>query len=90
MLVTCTFVVGDGTGGTEKYIEKTTTENECADLVRRKETKANGATWGSENEKCYAEFGATGNSGTGSYRTCLFRGKRLCFQWKACFGSFIT
>ncbi len=65
MLEMCTFVVGDGTGGTEYYIGNTTTEDECAILVRSRQPSANGATWrvGATNgatKSCYAEFGATG------------------------------
>lgn len=75
MLGMCTFVMGDGTGGTDDYIGETTTEDECAQLVQSKTPSANGATWGVQNENCYAEFGATSNDGDTNWRTCLFKGQ---------------
>ena len=68
----CDFDTGDGIGGTEEYIGNTATDNQCADLVTAKKPTANGATWG--NQKCYAEFGATGKNFARSWRTCLFEG----------------
>ena len=73
MLATCTFVMGDGTGGTEKYIGTTTTDDKCADLVQNKEPNANGATWG--RGECYAEFDAAGINDNERWRTCLFKGQ---------------
>ena len=67
----CTFVVGDGIGGTNRRIGTTTTEDRCARLVRIKEPSANGATWGDKN--CWAEFGATGNDGNNAWQTCFFQ-----------------
>ena len=64
--------MGDGIGGTEKLIGKTTNEDECADLVRRIEPSANGVTWG--GGECYAEFEATGNNDNDKWLTCLFQG----------------
>ena len=76
MLEICEFVVGDGTGGTEKEIGSTSTEGECASLVLRKEPSANGATWEvATSGSCYAEFRATGNNGNSDWRTCLFKGQ---------------
>ena len=71
--------MGDGIGGTDKKIGTTTTENECAVLVRENEPSANGATWGSS---CYAEFGATGTDGSDYWRTCLFdfQGSSMIFK----------
>ena len=68
--------MGDGTGGTEKQIGTTTTAYDCSALVRRIEPSANGATWNTDR-KCYAEFGATSNSGNQYWRTCLFDSKLL-------------
>ena len=66
------FVVGRGSGGNAKFIGNTTTDDECANLVRRTEPRANGASR-SRYGSCYAEFGATGSDGSHIYRTCLFR-----------------
>ena len=43
-----------------RYVGQTTSAAACARLVAKNNADANGATWGSENHKCYAEFGATG------------------------------
>ena len=53
-------------------METTINEDECADLVRRKEENANGSTW--EDGTCYAQFGATGINRNEKRRTCLFKG----------------
>ena len=76
----CTFVIGDGTGGTEEKIGDTDTEDECADLVRSTKPSANGATWGadwSNRRECYAEYNATGIDDDFIWKTCLFNGKLL-------------
>ena len=75
LLATCMFVVGGGTGGTDKPMGKTTTKEKCADLVRSNETSANGATWG--GGECYAEFGAISNNDNDQWKTCLFQGQLL-------------
>ena len=69
------FVNGGGVGGKEKRLATTTTEDQCADLVRRQQPNANGATWG--DGECFAEFGATGNDGDKNWRTCVFEGRLL-------------
>ena len=71
--------MGEGIGGTDKKIGTTTTENECAVLVREKEPSANGATWGSS---CYAEFGATGTNFEDAWQTCRFEGRFIVFKNK--------
>ena len=76
MLGICTFVEGRGTGGTEKRLEDTYDEYQCANIVRSKGSSANGATWGN-NGDCYAEFGATDNDNAVGYQTCLFEGQLL-------------
>ena len=67
--------MGDGIGGTEKYLGHTSTDIECAYFVRYKEPNANGASWNQKIHSCYAEFGATGHDGRSVYRTCLFTGQ---------------
>ena len=47
------------------------TKFECADLVRKQEPMANGATW-APNGRCIAEFGATDSKVYSSWETCLF------------------
>ena len=63
---------GDGSGGTEKLVGQTSTEEECANLVMKTEPNANGATW--EGGECYAEYEAIGVSSNDQRRTCLFGG----------------
>ena len=58
----CPFSLGDGSGGTEKYLKRTSSEAECSAYVKSARPTANGATWGTGNRKCYAEFGMTGKA----------------------------
>ena len=89
-LETCTFVEGwqddYETGGTYEYLKWTATKTECAELVRRTEPTAIGATYGRIRHEpyysCYAEFGATGkklrcHTVHCEFETCLFNGKLL-------------
>jgi len=66
----CSFLPGDGVGGTERHIGSTTTREKCVELVVAKYPSANGVTWGG-GKRCYAEFGATGRSDNPPYQTCL-------------------
>merc|ERR1712048_175411 len=50
----CTFKVGDGTGGKDKFLKKISSQQACARYVLKKDKKANGATWGPRNKRCYA------------------------------------
>ena len=58
--------MGDGTGGTERYLTKTQSKEECEAYVLANEPSANGATWGTTSknyqnyQKCFAEYGMTG------------------------------
>ena len=61
----------------------TINEDECADLVRRKEENANGSTW--EGGTCYAQFGATGINRNDKRRTCLFKGQLGILVFEAVF-----
>jgi len=61
---TCTFAMGDGTGGTETYLTMTQSKEECEAYVKANEPSANGATWGTTDKKCFAEYGMTGTCQT--------------------------
>ena len=54
----------------------TSTEDECARLVKNTEPRASGATWGVQQGDCYAELGNQISSSQG-YRACLFEGTFL-------------
>ena len=72
---------GDQVGGRYEHIGKTTTENDCANLVRSTKPKANGASFyigGTQtySKNCYANFGsATGRNDDRDFRTCIFPGQ---------------
>lgn len=61
----------------------TTTDDECANVVRRKEPTANAATRGQKTGPCYAGFGATATDNQSDFRTCFFdQGQLRFFQTK--------
>ena len=65
-------------GGDIERLDDTPTADECAELVRRTEPNANGATYyakGLGNSSCYALFRGTGTDGDVEYQTCLFKGQ---------------
>ena len=72
---TC-YVIGDGTGGTEKELGTAANREACIKMVKSREPSANGATCskGLGPCKCYAEFGMTGSDGSASWQTCRFKG----------------
>ena len=77
----CTFDQGDGIGGSQKHLGETTSENECAILVRSQEPTANGASHYQESSKnCFANFGMTGTDSNSDFRSCLFTGQLRFFQ----------
>ena len=55
----CVFKPGNGQGGSTKFLVTTSTSAACAAYVLGNEPAANGATWGSSNKRCYAEFRQT-------------------------------
>ena len=55
----CDLKTGYADGGSEKQVGVTHSPQQCLELVRNSERKANAITWDSRNQKCYAEFGAT-------------------------------
>ena len=67
--------MGDAIGGTYIHLGYTTADYECADLVRSKTTNANGATWDTDTQICYAQFHATGIDDKSLWRTCMFPGQ---------------
>ena len=67
--------MGDAIGGTYVQLGYTTTDYECADLVRSKKPNANGATWDPDTQICYAQFHARGIDGASLWRTCIFQGQ---------------
>ena len=70
----CNYVTGDGTGGTEAYVADTSTAMECVNAVLEFHPDANGATYASDGNACYAEFGMTGPNDSEAWHTCLFPG----------------
>ena len=56
----------------EKYLRQTSSQTECVAAAVASSAKANGATWGPGNKKCYAEFGETGHDNSASWTTCVF------------------
>jgi hypothetical protein len=74
-----TFLVGDGTGGTEIRLADVSSTAACVALVQQQQPTANGVTTSypaqGNSIACYAEFGATGTTGPGSsWQTCLLQG----------------
>jgi|ERR1712125_27060 len=65
---------GDGTGGSETQVGTASSREACASIVQTQQRKANGATWGTGDRKCYAEFGMTGFKSDSRYTTCQFGG----------------
>jgi len=61
---------GDGQGLSETYARDTETIFECTDYVKANFPSANGATWGTSNKHCYAEFGQNGTDGADKWLNC--------------------
>jgi len=72
----CTFGPGDGTsvdGGSETYVGTAYSNLACESMVLKKAPTANGATRGTSNHRCYAEFKMTGVQPYGTeWVTCRF------------------
>eukprot|EP01043_Picozoa_sp_COSAG02_P040220 COSAG02_NODE_3236_length_7125_cov_3.709081_1_plen_704_part_10 len=70
----CTYVVGDGVGGSEVGIGNAPDPQACAALVLQVSPTANGATYSNTGgTQCYAEFGMTDNNDSASWQTCFFQ-----------------
>ena len=67
--------MGELTGGSEKRLSVTSTNDECAHLVRRTEPNANGASRDQFSGACYAEFATTNSDRDANYQHCVFGGK---------------
>ena len=67
----CAFNQGDGTGDSDEYLKQTNTKEECEVHVLSAKPAANGVTWGTANNECYAEYGMTGRKMASSWTTCL-------------------
>ena len=86
-------ILGDGTGGSERYLRTTASKRACAVLVMLTVRTANGATWGPSNKRCYAEFGATGHNSASSWVTCMFRKdytQKACKDQPALLGQLVS
>ena len=71
----CLFKTGYVEGTEDKEIGLEESAQDCLDLVRKAEPAANGLTWESESQKCYAEFGATTIRPECSIcQSCIFEG----------------
>lgn len=76
--VGCNFVRGDGTGGSEQYIGRMSTKNECIDACVAKmkagEKEINGVTMSATvsggKYSCYCESKMTGPNTSTSWQTC--------------------
>jgi hypothetical protein len=69
----CTFIQGDGTGGSEQNIGTATSNADCYAMVLAQQPTANGATVSTDGAyTCFAEFGMSGNNNAGAYNTCQF------------------
>ena len=76
----CVFVTGYALGGTDKYIGFTDSAQECLDLIKNIEKEANGMTWESQSERCFAEFDPTHiDSKCTICQSCIFEGTSLFF-----------
>ena len=74
----CTFLPGDGTGGTESFVGDTADAQACATMVVAQEPTANGVTYSnSGGTGCYAEFGQTSS-------TCPPGSDGSCSVWQNC------
>lgn len=63
---------GDGAGGSEALVKTNVASlQDCFKLVKKADAKANGATWGKKNKKCYKEVGMTKISSNSNYVTCF-------------------
>ena len=60
-----------------KLIGRTTSPDECANIVMKKQSVANGASWDIDNQECFAEFSLSHieMDEFSPYQTCLFNGK---------------
>ena len=67
----CYFRDGYMQGGVSKHVTNIDTEDRCALYVKQEYPEAPGATWSSNDEACYAEFGEH-LSPSSLHRTCLF------------------
>ena len=71
----CVFVIGYAHGGEDKQIGTTFSAQGCLDLMKNIEPGANGVTWESEHQKCFAEFGAKMISSVcKTCQSCIFEG----------------
>ena len=72
----CNFSATDGTGASETIVGTGVGSSAaCAALVRSTQPTANGVTYGTSGtnaQKCYAEFGMTGQTASSAYASCFF------------------
>ena len=64
---------GKGKGAKEIYLGQTSNSNDFEKLVKQKQPTANGATWGPENKKCYAEFNITTRNTNKAWKSKIFK-----------------
>ena len=69
-------LTGYAHGGRDKHIGSADSAQGCLDLIRRIEKRANGMTWETQTQKCYAEFDATNIDPQCTVcQSCIFEGK---------------
>ena len=67
----CTFTAGDGTGDDEEQVATVASKEQCESYILANHPTANGATWSLTDNRCYAEYGMSGQSQDALYVTCL-------------------
>ena len=71
---------GYRSGATEKKLGVAANQEECLEMVKKREPNANGATFCVAPKcfgNCFAEFGMTWNDSNEKYRTCPISGMSL-------------
>jgi hypothetical protein len=83
----CTWIQGDGQGGSELNIGTATSNVACYAMVLAQQPTANGATVSTDGAyTCYAEFGMSSNNDNSLFNTCQFNagsdaGHVYVFTW---------
>jgi len=80
--IPCNYQSGDGIGGSETYIQKTETREECTQLCFKKratDPSINGATYGYGNraKECYCEKNMNERNTNTLWKSCMFDSKRV-------------
>ena len=77
----CHLDVEDKSGDKPQFIGGTETSQQCVDAVIKETPKAKGATWTTNLESCYAEFGTERIEGGRNCHTIIFEGKLVPLKY---------